>query len=324
MKKAYQRNDVDVFRKILTGKFCPDEEKGASKKVLLEMIQQINKIEIKLKRKSIDKNEVLKTINFNEYGFKEQKDVKISFSETLFEETLIVLQAKNIYELEDSIELPTPKGIKQKQYIALMSDTFERLKLKCEHILDETEQSSQIEFYVNRNIQKLSRTYYDAKTLLKKYRKEEEDNINQYFVYVQTIFIINSILYLQKIFSSFYNEKNYSQKTLKYELFDAVGPDILSESAAEYGNTNEPESSQKIRLTDNINVVITIYYEMMNQGVIEHSPQLVEDLIHNNYVSKSGKPINRLTIRTALKDYRPEKRAKGKKKLDISKYLEKE
>jgi hypothetical protein len=204
-----------------------------------------------------------------------------------------------------------------------MSDTFERLKLKCENILDETEQSSQIEFYVNRNIQKLSRTYYDAKNLLKKYRKEEEDNINQYFVYVQTIFIINSILYLQKIFSAFYHEKDYSQKTLKYELFDAVGPDILSESTAEYGN-NETNKTRKIRITDNINVVITVHYEMMNNGIIENDAQLVEDLIHNNYVSKSGKPINRLTIRTALKYYRPEKRAKGKKKLDISKYLEKE
>ncbi len=234
-----------------------------------------------------------------------------------------ILQAKNIYELEDSIELPTPKGIKQKQYIALMSDSFERLKIKCENILDETEQSSQIEFYVNRNIQKLSRIYYDAKNLLKKYRKDE-GNINQYFVYVQTIFIINSILYLQKIFSAFYHEENYSQKTLKYELFDAVGPNILSESSAEYGNNTVSEKSQKIKIKNNINVVITVYYEMMNQGIIEHNSKLIEDHIHNNYVSKSGKPINRLTIRTALKDYRPEKRASGKKKLDISKYQNQE
>lgn len=320
MKKAYQRIDVDIFRKILTGKFCPNEEKGASKKVLLEMIQEINKVEIKLKRKNIDKTKIIENINFNEYGFKEQKDVKISFSETLFEETLIVLQAKNIYELEDSIELPTPKGIKQKQYIALMSDTFERLKIKCENILDETEQKSQIELYVTKNLQKLSRTYYDAKNLLKKYRKEKQENINQYFVYVQTIFIINSILYLQKIFSAFYHEKNYSQVSLKYELFDAVGPDILSESAAEYGIIDNTEN--KLKWMWQINQLATFYYDLNKANIIEATPRQLEDYIVNNYVDKKGNPISRATIKTCLNEYRPDKRAKGKKRIDISKYIE--
>jgi hypothetical protein len=60
----------------------------------------------------------------------------------------------------------------------------------------------------------------------------------------------------------------------------------------------------------------------MERGTIEYNPKLVEDHIHNTYVSKNGTPISRSTIYTALKEYRPEKRAKGDKRIDITKYLE--
>ena len=320
MKKAYHRIDVDVFRKIFSKKFCPEAEKGASKKVLLEIIQQITKVVIKIKKQNINRNEILENLNFAEYGFKEQSDAKIIFKENIFGHTEIILQAKNIYELQEEIELPTPKTHKQKQYQVLLSDAFERLKLKCYNVLSETEDDKFITQYANKNIQSLSRTFYDIRTAL----HSKADTNERLYLYNQSIFVMNTILFLQNMFSFYYKEKKYSKNTLKLEMYDAVGPDLLSEPTSEYGNNNELKETQKIRLTTNINVVITIYYEMMNQGVIEHNPQLVEDLIYNNYVSKSGKPINRLTIRTALKDYRPEKRAKGKKKLDISKYLEKE
>ena len=323
MKKAYQRIDVEVFKKILREEYCPTAEKGASKKVLFEIIREISKVVIKIKGKDINKNEIIENINFKEFGFKEQSDVKIAFTETIFGHTELTLQAKNVYELQEGIELPIPRNNKQKQYQSLLSDTFERLKIKCENIISDTDEQKHIELYANKNIQTITRTFYEAKTLLYK-SKESLNDKDRFYIYVQTLFILNTVLFMQNMFSSYYKEKKYSKQTLKLEMYDSVGPDLFSEPTAEYGNNNELNKTQKIRLTDNINVVITIYYEMMNQGVIEHSPQLVEDLIHNNYVSKSGKPINRLTIRTALKDYRPEKRAKGKKKLDISKYLEKE
>ncbi len=321
MKKAYQRIDVDVFKEILSGKFCPAAEKGASKKLLFEIIREINKVVIKIKGKNINKNEIIENINFKEFGFKEQSDVKITFTETVFGHTELTLQAKNVYELQEEIELPTPRNNKQKYYQALLSDTFERLKIKCYNIINDAEEQKYIELYANKNIQAITRIFYEAKTHLNKKKSNDKD---RFYIYVQTLFILNSVLYLQNMFSSYHKEKKFSKKTLKLEMYDAVGPDLFSEPTAEYGNNTDLYKTKKIRLTDNINVVITVYYEMMNQGVIEHSPQLVEDLIHNNYVSKSGKPINRLTIRTALKDYRPEKRAKGNKKLDISKYLDKE
>ena len=315
MKKTYLQIDVKVFKEILKGKYCPEEENGTSKQILLETIQNITKTIIKIKGLRIDKLKALENINFNAFGFKEKSDAKITFTETIFEETEIILQAKNIYELEENIALPTPRNHKQKQYLVLMSDVFERLKIKCENVIDETEKQEHIEIYVNKNIQNITRTFYEAKTLLAKIQKHKA-NKDWFFVYVQIIFIINTILYLQNMFSAYYKEHKNSKKTLVYELWEAVGPNMFMEPRVEYGNTqNKP--SEKVKLLGNSNVIITNYYDLMDLGVIENNPKLVEDHIYNNFLNKKGEAISRATINTCLKEYRTEKRVSGKKRVAI-------
>ena len=320
MKKPYQRTDVNVFREILKNKFCPDEEKGTSKKVLLEMIQQINKVEIKINGLNINKNSVIENINFKEFGIKERNDVKIEFIEDLFnDKTKMIIKSKVIYDLEDFVELPRPINNKQKQYLALMSDTFERIKIKAENILEETDEPKNIEIYANKNIQKIARIFYDAKILLQKVQRHN-DQTNRFFLYVQNIFIINTILYFQKMFSAYYKEKNYSQNTLKSQLFDSVGINLFMEPTAEYGK--QEEGDEYMIWTGQINVLVTMYYDLMQKGLIKNDAKYVEDYIYKNYRNKHGKRLSRATINTCLKEYRSEKRAPENKKIDISKYIE--
>ena len=270
-----------------------------------------------MKGKDINKNEIIENINFKEFGFKEQSDVKITFSETIFGHTELTLQAKKIYELQEGIELPTARNNKQKQYQALLSDTFERLKIKCENIISDTDEQKHIELYANKNIQTITRTFYEAKTLLYK-SKESLNDRDRFYIYVQTLFILNTVLFMQNMFSSYYKEKKYSKQTLKLEMYDSVGPDLFSEPTAEYGNNN---SDNKIKWSWQINQLATMYYDL-NQAASEKStPQQLEDFIIRNYVDKNGNAISRATIKTCLNEYRPDKRAKGKKQIDISKYI---
>ena len=325
MKKPYQRIDVNVYKEILKNKFCPDDEKGSSKKVLLEMLQQINKFEIKIEGLNIDIKKELGKINFREFGFKERADVKIEFKEEVFDDnTKIVLKPKTIYELEDNIELPKHSNNKQKQYLALMADTFERIKIKAENILEETNEHKHIEMYANKNIQKILRIFYEAITVLTKLQKNK-DNTDRFFVYVQTIFIMNSILYYQSMFSAYHKEKDYSKKTLKIELYDSVGPDLFMEPVVEYGKQVDVDTvseHKKIKLKGNINVLITAYYDLMKAGILEDDPKAMEDYIFNTYLNKNGNPISRYTINTCLKEYRTEKRVTGTKRIKIPTYLQ--
>ena len=318
MKKAYQRIDVEVFKKILREEYCPTAEKGASKKVLFEIIREISKVVIKIKGKDINKNEVIEKINFKEFGFKEQSDVKITFTETIFGHTELTLQAKNVYELQEGIELPIPRNNKQKQYQALLSDTFERLKIKCENIITDTDEQKHIELYANKNIQTITRTFYEAKTLLYK-SKESLNDKDRFYIYVQTLFILNTVLFMQNMFSSYYKEKKYSKQTLKLEMYDSVGPDLFSEPTAEYGNNN---SDNKLKWSWQINQLATMYYDLNEAANEKSTPQQLEDFIIRNYVDKNGNAISRATIKTCLNEYRPDKRVKGKKQIDISKYIE--
>ncbi len=318
MKKAYQRIDVEVFKKILREEYCPTAEKGASKKVLFEIIREISKVVIKIKGKDINKNEIIENINFKEFGFKEQSDVKIAFTETIFGHTELTLQAKNIYELQEGIELPIPRNNKQKQYQALLSDTFERLKIKCENIISDTDEQKHIELYANKNIQTITRTFYEAKTLLYK-SKESLNDKDRFYIYVQTLFILNTVLFMQNMFSSYYKEKKYSKQTLKLEMYDSVGPDLFSEPTAEYGNNN---SDNKLKWSWQINQLATMYYDLNEAANEKSTPQQLEDFIIRNYVDKNGNAISRATIKTCLNEYRPDKRVKGKKQIDISKYIE--
>ena len=319
MKKAYQKIDVDVFKEILSGKYCPTAEKGASKKVLFEIIKEISQVEITIKRKDIDKNEIIENINFKEYGFEKPSDVKITFKETVFGHTELILQTKNIYELQEEIELPTARNNKQKLYQALLSDTFERLKIKCYNVLDEANEQKHIELYANKNIQAITRIFYEAKTLLNKSKKKPNDK-DRFYIYVQTLFILNTVLFLQNMFSSYYKEKIYSKKTLKLEMYDAVGPDLFSEPVAEYGNNDKQED--KIKWNLQINQLATLFYDLKKADVLSINTKQMENHIVNSFTDKNGNTLSRATISTCLNEYRPDKRAKGSKRIDISEYLD--
>jgi len=328
--KSYQRTDVSIFKEILRKKFCPEDDKGASKKVLLEMIQRINEKEIIIDGLEIDKKKEQNNINVREFGFKENSDVKFDFVQDVFEnKTKMVMTAKTIYELEDKIELPYPANNKGKLYLAFISDTFERLKIKAENVVSATNETKYIELYAKKNIQVAQRIFYDARMLLNRTQIKGDRNII-FLVFVQNVFIINVILYYQNMFSSFYNEKKMTKKSLKAELYDSVGMNIMMEPVAEYGkNEKEEELIEEERIfqwNGQVNVLATFFYDALNEKLsnkkmlLDADKEDIKYILNKFFVDKNGNAISKETIRTCLTDHRDEKRAKGKKRIDISKY----
>jgi len=331
--KSYHRDDVSVFNKILRKKFCPTDDRGASKKILLEMVQKINQKEIKFKGLDIDKKEEQGKINVLEYGYKESSDVKFEFVQDVFEnKSKIVLIPKNIYELEDKIELPYPPNHKAKLYLNFLSDTFERLKIKSVNVVRETHDTKNIELYAKKNIQMAQRIFYDARMLLNKTQIKGDRNII-FLVFAQNVFLINVILYYQNMFSSFYNEKKMTKKSLKAELYDSMGMNIMMEPVAEYGHVPKKKEEnidivfKPIKWNGQINTLIAYHYDYMNECLTNKKPYMetsienMTEFIHRSFIDKNGKPINKNTIRMCLQEYRDDKRPKGKKRIDISKYV---
>lgn len=330
--KNYNQIIVNIFKEVLQKGSNVNYVNGL-KKDTLQLVQINNRKEFIMAGLNIDQSSILDKINYHEYGFKNKKEALIMVETDIFKnETKIILTPKHIYELEDFILLPKSNNKKNIAFQLILADAFERVKIKSENIIRVTNQSKFIELFASKNIQMANRIYYDARNELRK-QQIVGDKQAIFNLIVLNIHLINLILYLQKMFSSFYNDEKYSRLDLRTQLHDTFNLDVMLEHFDTY-----PSIKQNIQLPklDNlkfvwngqINTLITLFYELMNTS-ITHGKMLLEcknediiELLNSFFEDKNGNPINKTTIEICLKDYRDDKRAKGKKRLDISNYLQ--
>ena len=337
--KPHENIDVEVYREILKKTYCPVDEKTTSKKALLDVIKIINSIEIPIKGLDVNIENEVEKINVKEYGFKELNDIKIEFTTDIFKErTILKLIPKTIYELEDIIELPKANNNKERQYLFLMSDTFERLKIKAENTLDITINEKHIELYAKKNIQIIKRIFYDTRSVLKRVQ-ETGTRTDVFILLAQNAFIMNAILYLQKMFSSFYHGEKITKEDLRKQFYDCLNMDIFLRQFKEYGNSKNKEEErikETIKNIDNsditigwegnINKLITLFYDLCNiempnsKTLIYKDKDKIEEFIHRYFRDKNGNPIKKSTIRICMQEYREDKRAKGKNRISVAKY----
>lgn len=328
--EPYQRIDVNIFEEILRKKLCSNETPVKNQKALFELIQNINEVVIKVDGLDIDKKKEMKKINFKEYGFKNANDAIIEFSKDIFEnKNKITLKASIMYELEDHIELPKPMDEKGELYIIFLADAFERFKIKATNILDITGDNKSIELYAKKNIQKALRIFYDSRIIFEK-TQTNGNRSDIYIFYVLNIFIINLILYLQKMFSAFYREEKETRVKLKYALYDSMKMDVLMEPIADYNKSNKNVDSLEeilFKWNGQINSCIAMFYDLTNKHLPNNKVLLEVDhnelvaFISKHVIDKKGNRINENTIRTCLKESRFDKRPQGDKRLDIEKYI---
>ena len=324
--EPYQRIDVKIFEEILRKKHCSNETPVKTKKALFELVQSLNEVIIKVDGLDIDKKKEVKKINFKEHGFKNINDVNIEFSKDVFEiKNKITLKANTLYELEDHIELPEPIDEKGDLYLLFLADAFERLKIKAENILDITGDNKSIELYAKKNIQKARRIFYDSRIMLER-TQSNGNRTDIYIFYVLNIFIINVILYLQKMFSAFYKEEKETKEKLKYALYDSIKLDVLMEPVVEYKN-EEKQDDIYFKWNGQINSFIAIFYDLANRTLpnnkilLEVDQNKLVEFMSKHVIDKKGKRFNENTIRTCLKESKFDKRPQGDKRHDIEKYL---
>lgn len=333
-RKYYQKTDVQIFREILNDNYFSENESLSEKKIQLQ-IQKFNKTEILISGLDVDIQHEISKLNVAEFGFREINDVKIKISPIVFEnKNKLILIPKTIYRLEDKIDIPYPFTNQNKFFLEFVSDTFERLKVKAENIINQTEDCKHIELYAKKNIQMLNRIFYDSRTKLARTQKNGT-KIEVYNVFVLNIFIYNTILYYQNMFSEFYKEEIKTKQCLKIELYDTLDMNIMFRPCDdnEMTKTNKltnDDKSTAIIWNGQVNTLLTLIYDLLNSRLGNKKTILeanIEDITYilNKLVSdKNGNPINKNTIRICLKEYREDKRAKVSKKIDISKYLKME
>ena len=329
-KKPYNSADVCIFHEILKAKEYIDNEDNTQKNIL-NTIQNIHKKEVIFSGLDINRQKLLRNINFCQYGYRSGKDIKIEFIQNIFDNnTKMILTPNSIYELEDIIDLPNPINNQSKLFQDLLSDTYERLKVKAISIIQETEEHCFIQLYVNKNIQLLHRIFYDSRIELHKVQLIGTQT-SIFNVLSLNIYIINVIIYLQNMFSNFYQEELLSKDNLKLQLCNTldlnklINPVIANKKASIKIRTNNKITL--LKWNGQINTLITLVYDLMNfrhgndKMLLEATTEDIKYLLNKYVVDKNSKPISKQTIETCLKEYRDEKRAKGSKRIDVSKIV---
>ncbi len=333
ISKAYLKTDVLILQDIQENYLYSSLSSKGNRFDCLLKIKNIYTSEITVNCLGIDIEKAIENINIQKYGFRNIDDVKIKSIPVVFDNAYkISLVPLKIYGLKDKIDLPIPPTEKNSQFLYLLSDTFERLKFKAENVVDKTDNSKRIELYAKKNLQMLNRIFYDSKLEIIdiKATKDKEKIVN---AFIFSVFIINTILYFQKMFSSFYSEDIKTKEKLRYELFDTYGMEMIFERIKEDKTTCNDISQKNIKLNPimwngQVNTLLTLIYDLMNHRLENGSRFMVaniELILHflNKYViDKNGKSINKNTSRICLYDYREDKRSKRNKKISIKKYIE--
>jgi len=329
-EKCYKNVDVSVYGDILKDKFfC--EKKNISLKRTNEFMKELHTCSVYIELFHKDVQKEINKINYAQYGFKSQDDCMSSSKPDVFENRHIVtLIPKVFYELEDKIDLLSPITNSDELFLIMIGDTFERIKIKAQNVIHETEAACHIELYAKKNLQVLHRVFYDATNQINEICSQEK-NFRFFKVFVLNTFIYNTILYYQKMFSRFYKDCIIDKNNLKFELLNSIKIQPIMEQIAYYSKSKEKKliESEKVKpivWNTQVNILATLIYDLLNEKLPDNKKMLEADIkdlsyLINKYVQdKNGNPISRNTVEICLKDYRSDKRAKNNKKIDVKKY----
>lgn len=334
MKSGYfNRVDVDIFNEILKEKYDYEKCSNNNKAYLLSRVQEIQAVSIQIDGTSKNKKQLLDEIEVNQHGFKSINDLKAEFQfDKKQDKTTIRLIPTKVYELEDKVREASNPENSCNQMAVLLSDAFERLKVKAMHVIKVSTTEEEISHYAKKNIQLVTRMCYDGKI-----RLEKIQNIGSqeaiFSVYLQNIFLMNVLSYWQKMFSHYYDDKRFNISEFKIKMYESfeLSKFINARSCQPVSTVQEPEVGYGMNLfmqwNDNTNVLATYIYRALKKRDKNKKPMLEADIknisqiVHMHMLDKNGKRINKNTFHNYLKDSREDKRASEGKTISLDDIL---
>ncbi len=318
--------DTNIFREALFVE-ATKETKRYGNQFVFEKIQDLNRTKITIDGINLSKEEVFTSINIREYGYKQRKDVIITSLTNLDNnQTEVVFVPKVIYELIDYIELPKSVNRHTEVFKVLLSDSFERFKIKAEYVICHVQNSKEIKLYVNKTTQFLDRLFYDVNLELGKWSSKDNKTVS-FKLLTLAIFNIYLLIYMQKMFSNFYDGGNkYTKNELFVKLLDKVSlSNLCNIMKCDKDSQYDSLIELLFKWNGNINILITALYDALHANVnelgdsklLECSNKDLVAFLSTFVVDKKGKKLSVSTIETCLNEKRPDKRAKGDKRIDV-------
>jgi hypothetical protein len=205
--KIHHQTDLHVYEEIVSGKLNPGRLEYSELSVLQNLVVKANTRVISTCRMEEDPRRLIHATDITELGYRSHEDAEIEVrsnpDKKLYE---LIVKPKRSYNLEDHFNIPEPPDRKSAYFLALISDEFERIKIRANKVLNSTVKKKHLSLFAHKNIQRARKIQYDVHFMLSKIHKPWSpvtDNPDVYVIIVLEMFLSRIIAYYDQLFRPF-------------------------------------------------------------------------------------------------------------------------
>jgi hypothetical protein len=205
--KLHQQTDLLIYEEIASGRLNPRLHPNSELQFLKDLVIIANTKTFCTCRIDDDPARLIKGFDITELGYQYREDAEIVVKvDTEQKVHQIIARPKRIYQLEDQFSIPDPPDKKSAYFLALISDEFERVKIRANKVLSSTGKKKHIALFAHKNIQRAKKIQYDVQYMLAKIHKHWSsvtDNPDAYVILVLDFFLARIITFYQQLFQPF-------------------------------------------------------------------------------------------------------------------------
>jgi hypothetical protein len=205
--KLHQQTDLLIYEEIVTGRLNPQLPSNGELSVLQNLVKNANTKTFCTCSIEDDPARLIKGFDITELGYQFKEDAEITVKEDPEQKVCeLIASPKRVYPLEDNFNLPEPLDNKSVYFLTLISDEFERVKIRANKVLKSTNKKKHLALFAHKNIQRAKKIQHDVRYMLTKIHKPWSsiaDNPDAFVIFVLDIFLERIITFYQQLFQPF-------------------------------------------------------------------------------------------------------------------------
>jgi hypothetical protein len=200
---------------------------------------------------------------------------------------------KKAYQEIDNLLISDNSLFEKKNQISSIKITLEEL-VGNYHFISEDKRSQYFKLLDNK---KICRSLSENKVINKLFEKQVVDP----FLRIQKEAIENTLKFIEGKMQLL--EKSQSENVNEYSIDNVI--------------MNGKNNFRKIKFSDDINLLVTLFYDLRKEGYIISETANLERFLLSAFIDKNGNSLNKETIHTLLKPSKEDKRALNDKRIQI-------
>jgi len=212
---------IRLYEEIISGRFNPSHTRYNNPDVLKGLIEEVNTCKVAVLSANDNPQDFIEHTDFTQHGYKSHADYDIDIRPQNNGKVEIYIKPVKVYELLEMIDIPYFNSFKCNTYLELMGDEFERIAIRAEKMLDNSDDEKATRIYASKHVQKAKKLFHDSKRLLRDIQKSNNPE-DIYIIFALNLFIIRTIMFYQKMFKPFLKHEPDIEEKLFTEVLKEV------------------------------------------------------------------------------------------------------